>query len=104
MARRATYTAGTFCAVDLVTPDVEGSKKFYNSLLGWEAVDSEEHAYTSFRLDDARVAGAIPLTPEMQAAGAPPAWTTYVKVDDLDAVAARAEALGGAALGAPMTL
>jgi uncharacterized protein len=104
MGRRERYAAGTFCAVDLVTGDVEGSKKFYASVLGWSAVDAEEYAYTSFRLDGARVAGAVPLSAEMRETGAPPAWTTYVSVDDLDGVAARAASLGGAALGEPLDL
>ena len=102
MGRRESYAAGTFCAVDLVTPDREASKSFYNALMGWDAVDFEEHPYTAFRLDGAMVAGAIPLSEEMLAAGAPPAWTTYVKVDDIDATGARAGELGGTLLGEPL--
>lgn len=98
MGRRTTYTPGTFCAVDLVTPDREGSKPFYGELLGWSAEDLS-HGYTAFRLDGALVAGAIELTVEQQAAGSPPAWTTYVRVDDAAVTAARVTELGGSLVG-----
>jgi predicted enzyme related to lactoylglutathione lyase len=104
MGRRERYEAGTFCAVDLVTPDVEGSAAFYGALLGWRAELSQEHAYTGFHLGDAKVAGAIPLSDEMRAAGAPPAWTTYVRVDALEAAGERARELGGAVLGEPLEI
>ncbi|WP_051222119.1 VOC family protein [Conexibacter woesei] len=104
MARRESYDNGTFCAVDLVTPDVEGAAAFYGALLGWDAVASEQHAYTGFHVDGAKVAGAIALTEEMQAAGAPPAWTTYVRVESLDGTALKAESLGGRALGTPLEI
>lgn len=104
MGRRESYAAGTFCAVDLVTPDLEGAAAFYGALFGWEAVASKEHRYTGFHKDGAKVAGGIPLTEEMQAAGAPPSWTTYVRVESLDGTALRAQALGGRALGTPMTI
>jgi predicted enzyme related to lactoylglutathione lyase len=103
MARRTSYSAGTFCAVDLVTPDREGSKAFYAALLGWTAEDLE-HEYTAFRSDGAFVAGALPLTTEMQAQGVPPSWSVYVRVDDLDATLARAAELGGMVQGEPFTI
>jgi uncharacterized protein len=98
MARRTTYPAGTFCAVDLVTPDREGSKEFYAALLGWTAEDLQP-GYTAFHYDGAFVAGAIELSTEMQTAGSPPAWTTYVRVDEVAVTAARVTELGGTLLG-----
>jgi predicted enzyme related to lactoylglutathione lyase len=103
MARRTTYPAGTFCAVDLVTPDREASKAFYADLLGWTAEDLDQ-GYTAFRRDGALVAGAFELTPELLAAGAVPAWTVYVRVDDLDATLRRAAELGGAVRGEAFTI
>jgi uncharacterized protein len=41
------------------------------------------------------VAGIVAQQPEQRAAGIPPAWTSYVAVDDADATAARAAELGG---------
>ncbi|HWH94612.1 MAG TPA: VOC family protein [Baekduia sp.] len=103
MARRTTYTPGTFCAVDLVTPDREGAKAFYAAVLSWTAEDLD-HGYTAFRRDGALVAGAVALTPELQAAGSPPAWSVYVRVESLDAALARVVELGGAPRGEPFTI
>jgi predicted enzyme related to lactoylglutathione lyase len=103
MARRTSYSPGTFCNVDLVTPDREGSKAFYGGLLGWTAEDLA-HGYTAFRRDGAVVAGAIELSEEALAAGASPAWTTYVATDDLDASIGRVGELGGSLMGEPFTI
>jgi predicted enzyme related to lactoylglutathione lyase len=103
MARRTSYLPGTFCAVDLVSPDREGSKAFYAELLRWTAEDLS-HGYTAFRRDGALVAGALELTAGEQAAGTPPAWTTYVATDDLDTSMARVTDLGGALLGEPFVI
>jgi predicted enzyme related to lactoylglutathione lyase len=103
MARRTSYSPGVFCAVDLVTPDREGSKAFYGELLGWTAEDLP-HGYTAFRRDGDVVAGALELSPEAQEAGAPPAWTTYVATDDLDASIARIGQLGGTLISDPFVI
>jgi predicted enzyme related to lactoylglutathione lyase len=99
MGRRTSYTPGTPCAVDLVTPDRDAAKGFYGGLFGWSAEDLE-HGYMMFRLDGAVVAGAIALTEEAAAAGTPPNWTTYIAVADVDAVVARVTELGGTVMGA----
>jgi uncharacterized protein len=98
MGRRTSYPPGTPCAVDLVTPDVAAAKDFYGRVFGWTAEDLP-HAYTAFRRDGAVVAGAVALPADQQAAGSPPAWTTYVCVQDADASAARATELGGSIVG-----
>jgi predicted enzyme related to lactoylglutathione lyase len=98
MARRTSYTHGTFCHVDLMTPDREASKAFYGALLDWTAEDLG-HGYTAFRRDGELVAGAFALSLEQQTAGMAPSWTTYVSVSDLDATAARVSELGGAVVG-----
>jgi predicted enzyme related to lactoylglutathione lyase len=103
MARRTTYAPGTFCAVDLMTPDVQAAKAFYGGLLGWSAEDLD-HGYTAFRIDGALVAGALALTADQQAAGTPPAWATYVRVEDLDATVARVVEHGGRLLGDPFAI
>src|ERR1700750_1645654 len=103
MARRTSYSPGTFCHVDLVTPDRDGSKAFYGRLLGWTAEDLS-HGYTAFRHDGGVVAGAIELSREAQAAGAPPAWTTYVATGDLDASIALIGELGGSLMGDPFVI
>jgi uncharacterized protein len=99
------YPNGVFCWVDLATTDVEGAKTFYGQLFGWEAEASPlpgGMAYTTFRLDGLTVAGMGELNPEMQAQGAPPSWSSYVKHDDADAMAARIAEAGGTILVPPM--
>lgn len=81
-----------------MTPDREAAKAFYGALFGWSAEDLEL-GYTAFLLDGVPVGGAITLSPEQQSAGARPAWTTYVRVADVDAAVALVAELGGTLIG-----
>jgi predicted enzyme related to lactoylglutathione lyase len=36
MSERGDYKDGEFCWVDLATPDLDASAKFYGELMGWE--------------------------------------------------------------------
>ncbi len=91
MATMNGYDDGVFCWVDLATPDLAAAVEFYGGLFGWtpDAQPSERGGYTIFLLDGAPVAGVGEHEPGYQSA-----WNNYVKVDDIEAVAARAEALG----------
>ncbi len=93
MGERTSYTPGTFCWVDLVVDDPEAARAFYTELFGWQYEDSpagEGAGYAIAQLDGRPVAAILPLTdPSM-----PPHWNCYVSVEDADASAARAEALG----------
>jgi predicted enzyme related to lactoylglutathione lyase len=89
------YPAGTPSWVDLSSPDLDASASFYGEMFGWEAVASEgpveeTGGYRMFTNGGVEVAGLGPAQP-----GQPPAWTTYIAVDDLDAVKSRVEAAGG---------
>lgn len=95
------HPAGTPIWADLASPDVPASARFYGELLGWTAEVSPEPeagGYTMFFAGGKRVAGAAPIMNP----GQHPAWTTYIKVDDADAVVARAQANGGQAPMEPM--
>jgi len=102
------YPDGVFNWVDLATSDIAGAHAFYSGLFGWQAnvmpVAGSGYEYTMFELDGHPVAGAGQMMPEQAAAGQPPAWTSYVKVDDIDAAFARAEAAGGIVLMPPMEI
>ncbi|WP_028574620.1 VOC family protein [Desulfonatronovibrio hydrogenovorans] len=80
---------------ELTTSDVDAAKTFYGKLFGWsfEDMPMEGMTYTMARADGGEVAGIMTLPPE--AGSMPPAWTTYVTVDDVDAAAKMAVALGG---------
>ncbi|MDX1416541.1 MAG: VOC family protein [Candidatus Promineifilaceae bacterium] len=92
------YPNGVFSWVDLATTDVEGAKAFYGGLFGWEFVDiptDQSAPYTMATLEGYNVAGMGPLPPDMQAQGIPPNWTSYIKHDNVDAVAEKITAAGG---------
>jgi uncharacterized protein len=99
MGERTQYAPGTFCWSDLNTTDQGAAKAFYGGLFGWEAQDMPvgDASYSMMRLGGKNVA-AIALQPQQQRdAGAPPAWSSYVSVEDADAAVERAKELGGSA-------
>jgi uncharacterized protein len=101
IGERTHYEPGTFCWVGLATSDPPAARAFYAALFGWEADDlagGEAGTYTSLRLRGSDVAVLYRQTAEARAADAPPHWTSYVSVQDADAIAAQAGELGGAAV------
>ena len=99
------YPDGVFNWIDLTTTDIAGAKAFYGGLFGWQADDMPTGGgpdYTMFKIDGHAVAGATPMSDDMQQMGAPPVWVSYVKVDDIDGAAARATEAGGAVFVPPM--
>ncbi len=98
MGERTGYAPGTFCWSDLATTDQPAAKAFYGALLGWEAEDmpmEEGVFYSMMRLGGRSVAAIAPQPQQQRDAGVPPAWQSYVSVQDADAVAERAKELGG---------
>jgi uncharacterized protein len=90
------YAAGTPIWVDLSSNDTNASARFYESLFGWKADEPNEEmgGYRMFRQGGKMVAGLGPIMNQ----GQPPAWATYVKVDDAEAVTSKAGAAGGTVL------
>jgi predicted enzyme related to lactoylglutathione lyase len=104
MQKVTAYPNGVFCWVDLSTSDFEGAKAFYSQLFGWEADEPpvDGPRYSNFRLNGLTVAGLGELMPEQQAQGVPSSWSSYVKHDDAEAVAARISESGGTVVVPPM--
>lgn len=105
MGERSAYVPGTFCWADLGTTDTDAARVFYGALLGWTGEDmpvGDAFTYTMMRLHGHDVAGMYAQPAEDGAAGVPPAWMSYVSVEDADATASRAESLGGAVVAAAM--
>ncbi len=100
MSRVESYTPGTPSWVDLASPDVAASVTFYGELFGWEAPElaPEAGGYRMFEIGGVPVAGCGPI----MMAGQPPAWTTYVSVDDADAAVAAVTDAGGTVFVPPM--
>jgi predicted enzyme related to lactoylglutathione lyase len=92
------YPNGTFCWIDLGTPDVDGAKVFYRDLFGWDMDDrpaGEGRTYTVGRLNGKDVA-AIHEDGKGTAA-----WGSYISVDDVDATTSSAQELGARTLTEP---
>ncbi len=89
-----TYPQGVPSWIDARQPDPDAAQAFYGGLFGW---DFEERLPPgvpgSYRIVsiDGREVGAIASSED------PATWTTYIAVDDADAVAARVAELGGSA-------
>jgi len=104
MSERTSYAPGTPCWVDLATPDLEVAESFYRELFGWKIPElpnsAEMGGYRRAKLNGRDVAGAMPLMQEVQ----PPAWSTYVSVDDADTIARAIQENGGTMVAEPMTV
>jgi len=92
---------GAFSWNELMTTDVDAAKIFYGELFGWTLEDLKtcDMGYTMARAGDKEVAGLMTMPPE--AGDMPPTWGAYVTVNDVDASAKQAEALGGKIMLAP---
>jgi predicted enzyme related to lactoylglutathione lyase len=102
MPDKSEYATGQPCWVDLGTPDQDAAGRFYGALFGWK-LEEDENAeqtggYRTAQLRGKPVGGVMKLMQE----GQPPAWTTYVKVDDAEATAARVRDAGGQVVFEPM--
>jgi uncharacterized protein len=99
MPEMSRYDHGVPSWVDIGTPDLPAAVAFFGDLLGWEGQDMGEEAghYTIVSKDGKQVAAISPA----QEPG-PPRWTTYVNVDDVDAVTKKAETAGGSVIVPPM--
>lgn len=88
------------CWQELATRDLEGAKKFYSAVFGWDPQTKETGPmqYTEIYLKGADgnptpFGGMYTMMPEME--GVPPHWMPYFAVADCDATSEKAKALGG---------
>ena len=99
MGEVSRYPNGTFCWIDLGTPDVAEAKAFYGGLFDWDTEDRPSGRggrYTVCRLEAKDVAAIHEL-----GEGETPGWSSYISVDDVDAVTAKAQELGARELMEP---
>jgi predicted enzyme related to lactoylglutathione lyase len=84
-----------------MTPDAEGSKTFYDAVVGWNIGEGVAE-YNGYRMigtaDDGFTGGVLPITDEMQQHGARPTWLGYLNARDVDAKLAEIESAGGKTL------
>jgi predicted enzyme related to lactoylglutathione lyase len=104
MPQRDGYQPGTPCWVDLMSPDIEGSKAFYTGLFGWDAettlMPDGSHMYTRMTKDGLAVCGLGGTFPGME--NAPAIWNSYVWVDSAEDTAALIDKAGGKVVLPPM--
>jgi predicted enzyme related to lactoylglutathione lyase len=92
---------GDFIWYELITPDAEGAKAFYDAVVGWNIGEGapEFGGYRMIgRSDGGNAGGVLPLTDEMQQHGARPTWLGYISVADVDQAVAAIEQAGGKGL------
>lgn len=92
---------GGFIWYELMTPDAEGAKAFYDAVIGWNIGEGapEQNGYRMIGRSDGGFAGGVfPLTDEMRQHGARPAWLGYIFVPDVDAAVTGIEQAGGKGL------
>lgn len=89
---------GTLVWSELHTADTAASAEFFCSLLGWTQREENYPPLGRYKILSNRgvdIAGLV--GDDQEVAG----WSNYVKVADVDAVAARAAELGGSVIQAP---
>jgi predicted enzyme related to lactoylglutathione lyase len=89
---------GDFIWYELMTPDPEAAKAFYDAIVGWDIgpAVAEYNGYRMIGRSDGKFAGGVlQLNDEMQQHGARPTWLGYILVPDVDRSVAAIEQAGG---------
>jgi uncharacterized protein len=97
-----TTTHGAFSWNELMTSDPEAAAAFYGALFGWQfkSMGEEMGGYQVGSVGTDMVCGL--MGPPPGAPPMPPAWGSYVTVDNVEATLERCRALGGKTLVPPM--
>jgi predicted enzyme related to lactoylglutathione lyase len=86
---------GSFCWNELATRDIEASRRFYGTWLGWEfeEVPGVPSKYYAVKTPAGRAGGMIQMTADW--GEMPSRWSVYFAVRDVDVSAERVRQLGG---------
>src|SRR5690606_7828705 len=89
------FAPGAPCWFDVTARDISAAAAFYSGVFGWEATDlgAEAGHYTILHQGGVPVAGIAPATAP-DGSTAPPVWTVYFRVEDIDAAVATAAEAG----------
>jgi predicted enzyme related to lactoylglutathione lyase len=102
-----TNPRGNFIWYELMTPDADGAKAFYDAVVGWN-IDSQSNFPNGYRMigrsDGKSAGGVLPLNDEMQEHGARPTWLAYIDVPDVDTSVRSIEQAGGKTFMAPFDI
>ena len=93
---------GLFSWFELHTPDSAAAAEYYGQLLGWTFKEQSTPMgpYRTIQVGDVGIGGISEFLPE----GAPPHWSGYITVDDVDARTARVASLGGTINAGPFDI
>ncbi|MFZ2890503.1 VOC family protein [Sulfuricurvum sp.] len=88
-------THGAFSWFELLTGNVEGAKKFYGELFGWEfkKADNVDFDYQVVSLNGQEMAGIMDIQ-HCDDEKIPPHWGNYITVTDIKATLEKAKELG----------
>jgi len=89
---------GTIVWNELNTHDVEGAKRFYGELFGWQFSADNPQKYLVALQDGEMAAGIFDLTTLENSESIPASWLTYFETEDIDKAIATVEASGGTCL------
>ena len=103
MTTRTSAPIGSPCWADLWTSDVEGSRRFYAELFGWEAQEPspEFGGYFMFTRNGVPVAGGMGDMGDMKADNS---WKVYLATDDMAKTLEAAEAEGARVVAPAMAV
>lgn len=83
-----THRRGSFCSTVLHTRDIERAVTFYTALLGWSVTTIDgDSSHRQFR-SGGRIVAGVQQSPSLDA------WIPHISVDDIEATAEAASALG----------
>jgi predicted enzyme related to lactoylglutathione lyase len=101
--RTTKRTPGAPTWMDLATPDLDGAKAFYNTVFGWDYMDTGPD-FGHYQMALAQGHNAAGIGPLQPGSPMPSAWTIYFATDDADADVARVKLLGGQVIVDPMEI
>jgi predicted enzyme related to lactoylglutathione lyase len=93
---------GSFGWNELASRDIDGAKKFYGEVFGWQG-DTQEMGpmtYTEWKLNGTTIGGMRAIG-DMDPPGMPANWLVYFVTDDTDAAVGRVTAGGGQVMMPP---
>jgi predicted enzyme related to lactoylglutathione lyase len=103
MGERDSYPPGTFCWADLGTTDAAAAQEFYTGLFGWDAEPlpaGEGGVYVMFRIRGRDVSALYEMG-ESERSQLSAHWSSYVSVDDVEAMAEKATGLDASVVAEP---
>jgi hypothetical protein len=103
MTTRDSAPTGSPCWADLFTSDVEGSRRFYSELFGWEAAEPnpEFGGYFMFNRNGVPTAGCMGA---MEGVTALDQWTVYLATSDIAGALKAADAEGAEIVSPEMAI